>query len=417
MATSITQAACTLIETPSLETAGLPEESAALSTDAILSDILHAVRLNFGMDVAFISEFNQEQRSFRFVDAENLATCPIAVGDSGPLEQSYCQRVVDGRLPELIRNAQEIPEALTLAATTQLPVGAHVSVPIHFGDGSLFGTFCCFSSEPNESLSERDILSMRLYAKLCGTLLERLTLEQRRIDVRVQRMQSVLRNRELSIVYQPIYCLSRNSILGYEALSRFHAEPMRPPDKWFAEAQATGLLGDLECCAVSLALSGLPELSANCYVAVNVTPETILSCPAMLDLLATNPGRTVLELTEHASIDDYTQIRQILEPLRKLGLKLAVDDAGAGYASFRHILQLKPDVIKLDRSLISGIDHNEGCMALAAALIVFAEKTGSKIVAEGVETQAEIDALRQLKVDMAQGFFLCKPKPLADVPK
>ncbi|ANG65321.1 diguanylate phosphodiesterase [Marinobacterium aestuarii] len=412
----------TLIEPPGLEALQAQESRMLegpddISIDAILSEILHAVRLNLGMEVAFISEFDQGQRSFRFVDADNLTTCPIAVGGSGPLEQSYCQRVVDGRLPELIRNAGDIPEALTLAATTQLPVGAHLSVPIRFRDGSLFGSFCCFSTRPNESLGERDILNMRLYAQLCGTLLERITLDERHLDIKVRRIKSVLRKEKLSIVYQPIYCLTRNAIIGYEALSRFHAEPLRSPDKWFAEAEATGLLAELECFAVSQAIAGLSQLPADSYVAVNITPETVLNCATILTLLATNPRRIVLELTEHASIDDYTRITQILEPLRQQGLRLAVDDAGAGYASFRHILQLKPDIIKLDRSLISGIDHNEGCIALAAALIVFAEKTGSKIVAEGVETQAEINTLRQLKVAMAQGFFLCRPKPLAEVPK
>lgn len=91
---------------------------------------------------------------------------------------------------------------------------------------------------------------------------------------------------------------------------------------------------------------------------------------------------------------------------------MAVDDAGAGYASFRHILKLKPDVIKLDSSLIRNVDSDTGCRALAAALIRFAEETGCKVVAEGVETQEELTMLRRLEVSKAQGYLLGRPLPL-----
>jgi len=120
----------------------------------------------------------------------------------------------------------------------------------------------------------------------------------------------------------------------------------------------------------------------------------------------------MLEVTEHASISDYAQIADTLEPLRKQGLRLAVDDAGAGYASFRHILRLKPDVIKLDGSLIRNIDSNTDCRALAAALVRFAEETGSKVVAECIETEAELAVLRVLKVNKAQGYLLGRPAPI-----
>ncbi|WP_274597403.1 EAL domain-containing protein [Pseudomonas sp. SST3] len=124
--------------------------------------------------------------------------------------------------------------------------------------------------------------------------------------------------------------------------------------------------------------------------------------------------RLMLEVTEHTSIVDYMQVAAILDPLRQRGLRLAVDDAGAGYASFRHILKLKPDVIKLDRSLISNLDSDSDCCAMAAALIRFAEETGSKIIAEGVETDAELAVLRELRVTKAQGFLLGKPQPMGE---
>ncbi|WP_293229916.1 EAL domain-containing protein [Paludibacterium sp.] len=126
--------------------------------------------------------------------------------------------------------------------------------------------------------------------------------------------------------------------------------------------------------------------------------------------------RLMLEVTEHTSVDDYVQIAAALKPLRDSGLKLAVDDAGAGYASFRHILKLQPDVIKLDVSLIRQIDSDTGCRALAGALIRFAEETGSKIVAEGVETVEELRALRELQVNKAQGYLLGRPALIDALP-
>lgn len=123
----------------------------------------------------------------------------------------------------------------------------------------------------------------------------------------------------------------------------------------------------------------------------------------------------MLEVTEHASIDDYAVIARKLEPLRQRGVRLAVDDAGAGYASFRHILKLKPDVIKLDASLVSAIDSDNGVRALAAAVIRFAEETGSKVVAEGVETEHELEVLRQLNVNKAQGYLLGRPSRLEEL--
>jgi len=116
--------------------------------------------------------------------------------------------------------------------------------------------------------------------------------------------------------------------------------------------------------------------------------------------------RIVLEVTEHESIDDYASVASRLEPLRKQGLRLAVDDAGAGYASFRHILKLKPDIIKLDASLVAAIDTDDSLRALASALVRFADETGSKVIAEGVETEEVLEVLRQLNVNKAQGYLV-----------
>jgi len=130
-----------------------------------LQKTLSALRRHLDMDVAFISHIHDGVREFQVVDSKDMNP-PIAVGDSGSLEDSYCQRVIDGRLPEIINDAFEIPEAMNMDVTAKLPVRAHMSVPIRLGDGSIYGTFCCFSYKPNQTLNERDISVMHVFADL-----------------------------------------------------------------------------------------------------------------------------------------------------------------------------------------------------------------------------------------------------------
>lgn len=382
-----------------------------LSICEMLTDALYSVRRHLRMEVAFIGEFRDGRRVFRHVEGQPRSMS-LAVGEGGPLEESYCQRIVDGRLPELIHNAAEFKEALALPETLAVPIGAHISVPIRFSDGSLYGTFCCFSTQADDSLNDTDLEALRLFAGFTGRLLERQALTGQQRGERLERLQALMAARDVWAVYQPIFNLANDAIVGYEALARFRPEPYRSPDVWFDEAGEVGLRTKLEIMLLETALEGLPLIPDDMYLSLNVCPDALLD-GSVVALLAKHPlHRLMLEVTEHTSIVDYALIADILGPLRQRGLRLAVDDAGAGYASFRHILKLKPDVIKLDRSLINNLDNNSDSCALAAALIRFAEQTGSKIIAEGVETDAELATLRGLQVTKAQGFLLGMPGPL-----
>ncbi|WP_413043225.1 EAL domain-containing protein [Pseudomonas sp. YJ42] len=387
------------------------DERVSLSVDEILTEALYTVRRHLGIEVAFIGEFREGLRVFRHIDGNPRAVA-LTVGDGGPLEESYCQRIVDGRLPELIHDAAELKEALALPETQTIPIGAHMSVPIRFSDGSLYGTFCCFSTQADQHLDQSDLSTMRLFATFAGGLLERNAQREQLHRDKLERIKAVIARRDFWTVYQPIFHLADDTIVGYEALARFRAEPYRSPDLWFEEAGEVGLRTQLETLLLETALEGLRLIPEDVYLSLNVCPEALLD-GSVIDLLARQPlHRLMLEVTEHTSIVDYVLIAAQLEPLRQAGLRLAVDDAGAGYASLRHILKLKPDVIKLDRSLISNVDSDSDCCAMAAALIRFADQTGSKIIAEGVETDAELKVLRDLKVTKAQGFLLGMPLPL-----
>lgn len=380
-------------------------------TDKIVAEALHSVRTMLRMQVAFVSEFQKGLRIFRHIDSQADFT-PIQVGSSSPLEESFCQRVVDGRLPELIRDARKEPEALKLPVTTELPVGAHLSIPIRLSNGSVYGTFCCFSTYPDSTLNTRDLNVMKLFADFVGKILERELAEEAVKDEVKTRLRAMMDEQKFTVVFQPIFDIETNTLVGHEALTRFLAEPLRSPDLWFIEASQVGMQEELELTVIRKALEGLAHFPEDTYLSLNVSPETILKGSIGMFLARQPLDRLMLEVTEHASVNDYALIAAKLEPLRKQGLKLAVDDAGAGFASFRHILKLKPDVIKLDSSLIRTIDSDVGYRALAAALIRFAEETGSSVIAEGVETDAELQTLRELKVSKVQGYLLGRPQPL-----
>jgi EAL domain-containing protein (putative c-di-GMP-specific phosphodiesterase class I)/CheY-like chemotaxis protein len=256
-------------------------------------------------------------------------------------------------------------------------------------------------------------LSAEVTGEVIDALVEQLG-DRRRTEDRTRqqrtRVEHVLRDAHcLQVVGQPICALDGLSIVGIEALARFRTPPDRSPDQWFAEASEVGLRTELELAALERALERLPELSPSVFLFLNASPET-LGTSAFYDLVAgVAPGRLVIELTEHAPIDDYDLVNDAIGGVRALGVKLAIDDAGAGFASLRHILRLAPDFIKLDCTLVAGIETDRSQQALAAGLISFSEKIGATIIAEGIETRAALTALRGLGVRYGQGYHLGRP--------
>jgi EAL domain-containing protein (putative c-di-GMP-specific phosphodiesterase class I) len=365
------------------------------------------------MEVAFVSEFIDGRRLFRHVDVDvDGREAAVRVGGSDPLEDSFCQRVVDGRLPQLMPDAGRNAEALQLPATRSLPVGAHLSVPIRLSNGRIYGTFCCFSTVPDQSLNPRDLAIMQVFAEAFAEQVEAELARRDRQGAIEKRIDAVLHSAEPGIVYQPLYHLGDGRIVGFEALARFAVEPHRPPNEWFADAAGVGKGSDLQGKAIRASLPALERLPASVYLSINASPLLIVDggLEGLLDGLPLD--RLVVEVTEHEAVDKYGDLVAAVRPLQQRGLRLAIDDAGAGYASFRHILNLAPHLFKLDVSITRGIDADRSRRALAAAMCRFAIETDCRIVAEGVETAAELDTLRDLGFDEAQGYFLGRPLPL-----
>ncbi len=225
-------------------------------------------------------------------------------------------------------------------------------------------------------------------------------------------LQDILDNERFSPVYQPIYHLGEERIVGFEGLTRFATDPIQKPLYWFHQAARTGLMETLELAVLESALQNLKHLNSGTFLSFNMSPSTLLG-GSVERILSDYPlENLVLELTEHEGISTYQPIQAQLEPLRKAGLKLAIDDAGAGYANFRHVLELRPDIVKLDRTMTRGVNTDPNARALIGALTGFARDTGCELVAEGVETLAELVVLKNLGIDSVQGYLFGKPQPV-----
>jgi EAL domain-containing protein (putative c-di-GMP-specific phosphodiesterase class I) len=241
-------------------------------------------------------------------------------------------------------------------------------------------------------------------------LQERTALVHRR-EKRV-RIERALRDDALSMVYQPIMSLDEHAMKGYEALTRFSMTPLRPPNVWFQEAEEVGLGVELELKAVALATRALEAVPDNVFISVNTSPQTATSVGFADALDPRRLDRLVIELTEHAVVDNYDALSEALSPLRARGMRLAVDDTGSGFSSLRHILTLRPDIIKLDLALTRHIHADPVRRALASALTSFAGEIDATLVAEGIESDEELQTLRRLGIGWGQGFYLGRPGPV-----
>lgn len=230
------------------------------------------------------------------------------------------------------------------------------------------------------------------------------------------RITDLISGGRFQVVFQPVVDLVTGLPSGVEALSRFPSAPVRPPDEWFEEAGQVGLRPSLELATAGVALRSLQRLRPGLHLSINVSPATALSGRLGEILVGVDLDRVVLELTEHAAVADYPALVAALARWRRQGARLAVDDAGGGYASFAHILSLSPDFIKLDVSLTRDIHVDTKRQALARAITGFAAELGASVVAEGIETAAELEVIAGLGTPLGQGFHLGRPRPLEEQP-
>ncbi len=223
-------------------------------------------------------------------------------------------------------------------------------------------------------------------------------------------IRSVIDDGAFHPVFQPVVDLTTGEVRGYEALTRFASG--RAPDLVLQDAHEAGLGTELEAACALAAVRASAGLPAGPWLAVNFSPASIIAGTAasVASVAAAIDRPLIVEITEHVEVESYAAVRTSVRSCP--GVRISVDDAGAGYASLRHILELQPDFVKLDIGLVRHIDDDPARQALAAGLRHYARRTGTTLIAEGVETPAERDTLRHLAIPLAQGYLFGKPEPV-----
>jgi EAL domain-containing protein (putative c-di-GMP-specific phosphodiesterase class I) len=292
------------------------------------------------------------------------------------------------------------------------PGAGSVLAPLVLPDGRLYGHLACLGEEPRLSLARRDQEFLELVAALLAPSITVLDADRDRRARLGARTQAVLDRGGPTMVYQPIVALNDQHLVGYEALARFPHDGPASPHAWFAEAADVGLGLELEVAAVRAALTALRALPGDISISVNVSASSVRHPAVLVALAEADPARTIVEITEHDQVDDYQAVRAGCEEFKDLGCLIAVDDAGAGYAGFQHLFEIRPDIIKLDMTVTRNLDTDPARAAMAAALVGFARAVDAVVLAEGIETASELNAATALGVHYAQGYHLGRPQPL-----
>ena len=372
-----------------------------------VAGLLKTAKESLRLSVAFLSRLDGTQQHLEVVES----SVPLLFREGVAVQQetSFCQAVLDRKLPAVMPDVKAFPEAMRLPAARLPRIRSFVSVPVTLSDGTTYGTFCAAGLTSDRDLGERDRALMEVLAAAASVLIEPEVREQARRSEAEARLQPVLAAGGPDVVLQPIVDLATGRRVGTEALSRFPAG-YGAPDVCFAEAHSVGQGHLLEGLALRRAAAHLERIDG--YVGMNVSPGTLMT-PECQQLLSELPlPRVLLELSEQEAVEDYAALSAALAPLREAGLRLAIDDFGAGFSSLRHIVLTAPDVIKLDRSIVAGVSDDPVLSTLVGSLVDFAHSCSATLVAEGVETAADADRLLALGVDCGQGWHFGRPVPV-----
>lgn len=286
-------------------------------------------------------------------------------------------------------------------------------VPL-LSDGAVVGALLAGDRQDSVPLSPEGQEHLRALAALAGGIVQRAVGDEEAARGRQRTRVSALLAEPAQLVphYQPILSLATGRVVGYEALARFMAPPIQPPNVTFAQATAVGLGAELQALAIgrALAVAKRAVLPRGRFLSVNISPR-YLSSPPVTAVLPDGPlDWLVIEVTEEEAVADYGALRHALAPYLARGARLAVDDAGAGYASMRHVTELRPAFVKLDAQLVRGLGDDAARQALVSALVHFTGAIGATTIAEGVETADDLALLAKTRATLlVQGYAIARP--------
>lgn len=377
----------------------------------VIDRTLERLRAHLELDIAYIAELDGDDMIIRAHCAPDL---PIDLPDQFtlPRKDGFCHHMAAGSIPNIVHDTSRNDITANLPTRHDFNIQSYIGIPLHREDGTIYGSVCGIGHQPNHTLNERDLRSVKLFAELVAEQIDKELEDRKLTGDRIERIQSVISGDTFEMWFQPIVALDGGALKEFEALCRFDTVPYRSPDTWFNEAALANMGVELELAAVEKALAALSVLPPDLSLTLNVSPACLIS-EGLSDLLFDVPrDRLLLEVTEHSIVENYEELVRHVDRYRAQGLRLAVDDAGAGYSSLSHIIQLAPDVIKLDMSLTRDIHTDPIRRSLAHALVHFAGETGAVIVAEGIEVDQERACLASLGVHFGQGYLISKPLPL-----
>ena len=295
------------------------------------------------------------------------------------------------------------------ATLRDLGVRATVNAPLRWNEAIIgdIGLGTC-SAASADTLTER-LSTVAEFGVVVAALLGPALAERDRIAALRRTIDAVIGAQAFHAVFQPIVDLESGQTVGFEALTRFDSG--QRPDLCFADAWSVGLGADLELATLRDAVDAAARLPAGRWLDLNVSPRLFADPERLSAVLGPAERPLVLEITEHELIEDYAALH---ETIRALGrdVRLAVDDAGAGVANFGHIIELRPDFVKLDIGLVRRVNVDLGRQALVVAMRHFARTAGCRLIAEGIETEDEARTLTGFGVEFGQGYLLGRPQPV-----
>jgi PAS domain S-box-containing protein len=391
---------------------------------------------------ALISETIRDLHAGDTPEVTAQAICRQVVGFTGVVAAHFCLFELEGRAqsvgfvvagqadPPLLRIPSRRSRQLRERATegpwiepwvarpsrsynqllTGLGVHAVACAPVRHGR-ALIGLLSMYSAGSVQEVAVTEALpALAEFADLAGAVIGRDVAERTEVGRGRDRIAGIIAARAFHPVFQPIVELATNEIVGYEALTRFRDGSN--PELMFAQATAVGLGVELETVAIQAALAASNGLAGSAWLNLNASPELILAGKTLASALEGRTRHLVIELTENAAIPDYPAFRAAMAALGP-NVEFAVDDTGTGFASLRHIVELRPAFVKLDRSLIADLESDKARQAMLVGLGHFAHVTGCRLIVEGIETEGELALLRTLTIELGQGYLLGRPVPVA----
>jgi EAL domain-containing protein (putative c-di-GMP-specific phosphodiesterase class I) len=378
---------------------------------AVLGELLGTLRRRLRMDLAWLGRVEGDQLVLQMVRGD-AARFGVDVDTRVRREGSLWAKVLCDELPSLLPDLPADPRTTGVRAVEELGLGSYAATPVLDTDGQVYGMLGCFGTDPCPGLQDSDGGFLRLLASFLSEFVIDL---RRQWDARTSlwgQIRDLLDRGGPRMLFQPVVELASGRTAAVEALARFPGLS-RGPDDLFIAAASVGLGLDLELRAVRNALRVLPTLPSDVILAVNASPRTVTG--GLIDVLVETgtPQRIAVEITEHDYIGDSHDLLLAAETLRGHGTHIAVDDVGSCYSGLEQLLRFRPEVIKMDCFITRGIDSDPARRAVAAGLTRVAAEIGGRVVAEGIESAAELDAVVDAGIAYGQGNLL--GPPTADV--